>query len=235
MSRTSRRLIALGATLVCATGLAATATGVTSAYFSDTKSGTVKGTVGYVSINVAGNGSGTGGMDLTFANLMPGEPKSVTFDYQSTGTGTQDLWITFPNVPALHALNNLGHYGYFKVTDSSSGVVFESSNLQDGRTLPSTNSCSNIFTQAGCWPLLPQYKVRSGLAAGATGTVTFTFAYSGDLSGGTGLLPNGTQASWNSYPSDNPPYSQAFNADAAGPAGNGLPYNVVATQVGQTP
>ena len=36
---------------------------------------------------------------------------------------------------------------------------------------------------------------------------------------------------WNSFPSTGPG-GQAFGADAAGPAGNGLPYNVVATQVG---
>lgn len=231
MSRTSRRMVGVGITLVATVGLAVAASGVTSAYFSDTKSGTITGTVGQVSISVTGGGGPTG-RDFAFVNLLPGEPQSVKIDYQSTGTGTQDLYLTFPNGPALHALNNLGSYGYVKVTDSSSGVLFESYNLQDGRTIPSGNSCGVYPVGFGstpplCWPLPSQIKVRSNLAPNATGSITFTFGYASKLTGnGPGV--------WNTYPSV-PPYGEAFGDDAAGPSGNGLPYNVVATQVGQTP
>lgn len=235
MSRTTRRMVGVGITLVATVGLAVAASGVTSAYFSDTKSGTITGTVGQVSISVTGGG-GTTGRDFAFVNLLPGEPQSVKIDYQSTGTGPQDLYLTFPNGPALHALNNLGTYGYVKVTDSSGGVLFESSNLQDGRTRPLTdpnpNSCGVYPVGFGptlplCWPLPAQIKVRSNLAPNATGTITFTFGYASKLTGnGPGV--------WNSYPV-NLYGGEAYGPDAAGPAGNGLPYNVVATQVGQTP
>ncbi len=231
MSRTSRRMVGVGITLVATVGLAVAASGVTSAYFSDTKSGTISGTIGQVSISVTGGGGATG-RDFAFVDLLPGEPQSVKINYQSTGTGPQDLYLTFPNGPALHALNNLGSYGYVKVTDSSGGVLFESSNLQDGRTRPlsdpNPNSCGNIFTQAGCWPLQPQIKVRNNLAPNATGTITFTFGYASKLTGnGPGV--------WNTYPANLLPGGEAFGPDAAGPAGDGLPYNVVATQAGQTP
>lgn len=231
MSRTTRRMVGVGITLVATVGLAVAASGVTSAYFSDTESGTITGTVGQVSISVTGGG-GTTGRDFAFENLLPGEPQSIKINYQSTGTGPQDLYLTFPNGPALHALNNLGSYGYVKVTDSSAGVLFESSNLQDGRTRPLSdphpNSCGNVFTEAGCWPLPSQIRVRTNLAPSATGTITFTFGYASKLTGnGPGV--------WNAYPSNNPPYSQAYGDDALGDPGDGLPYNVVATQVGQTP
>ena len=228
-TRTMRRLLALGLTGAAAIGLAATASGLTGAYFSDSKSGTITGTIGAVKIATSG-GTGTNGLDLHFVDLMPGEPQTVTINYQSLGSGPQDLYLTFPNRPALHALNNLGTYGMVTVTDSSSGVVFTSTNLQDGRTVPSGNSCSNIFTpdNGGCWPLPTQLLVRSNLAPGAGGTIQFTFGYPGKLSGnGPGV--------WNSYPSDNPPYSQAYGLDNVPPAGNGLPIVVVATQAGHTP
>ncbi|HET7899783.1 MAG TPA: hypothetical protein VFL59_01260 [Candidatus Nanopelagicales bacterium] len=225
MSRTSRRMVGVGITLVATVGLAVGASGVTSAYFSDTKSGTISGTVGYVKINVGG-GNGGDGLDFAFDNLRPGEPQSIKIDYKSTGTGTQDLWLAFPNRSALHALNNLGTYGTVTVSDSSSGVVFTSVNLNDGRTVApnGADSCGGFSaTPPACWPLPTQLKVRSNLAPGAEGTITFTFGYASKLGG------NGP-AVWNQYPS----YPQAYGLDAAD-SGNGLPYNVVATQPGQTP
>jgi hypothetical protein len=169
---------------------------------------------------------------------MPGEPQTVTFDYKNIGSGVQDIWITFPNNAALHALNNLGRYGYLKITDSSSGVIFESSNLNDGRTRPLTdpnpNSCGVYPVGFGptpplCWPLPAQKLVRNNLAVGAEGTVSITFAYS-NLFTGTGLMPDGSQVLWNQYP-----VPATYGTDLNGGSGNGLPYNVVATQVGQTP
>jgi hypothetical protein len=220
-----KRLLAVAVSGLAAFGLVATATGVTGAYFSEAKGGNITGTIGAVHVATAG-GTGGNGLDFSFTNLMPGEPQTITVYYQNTGTGPEDIHLNFPNVPALHALNNLGSYGEVHIVDSSSGHVFDSANLQDGRTKADlTNSCSNVFSPSGCWPLPTDVLVRSNLPAGGTGQVTFSFAYAGKLTGnGPGV--------WNSFPSNNPPYSQAFGPDAAGPAGNGLPYNVVATQVG---
>jgi hypothetical protein len=231
-SRTATRVLALSVTTVAALGLAATASGVTGAYFSDTKAGTISGTIGSVRIDTYG-GTGDDDLNLAFNNLMPGEPKNVTFGYTSQGTGPQDLWLTFPNVPALHALNNLGRFGALTVTDSSSGAVFYSANLQDGRTrVDGTNSCGTFApggTPTNCWPLPPKLLVRSNLAPGASGSVTITFQYSSALTG------TGGPAAWNGYPANRFPGGEAFGADADGPAGSGLPYRVVATQAGQTP
>lgn len=234
MSRTSRRMVGVGITLVATVGLAVAASGVTSAYFSDTKNGTVTGTVGYVRIATSG-GTGTDHLNLQFSNLMPGEPQTVSFTYQNVGTGPQDIYLTFPVGSALHALNNLGHFGYIKIVDSSAGNLFESSNLQDGRTIPPTqanpnpNSCGS-FSTAGCWPVPSQIKLRTALAPNDSGTVSITFMYP-DLP--NSLNSQGAQGLWNVYP-PLPPGGQAFGDDLT-PSGNGLPYAVVGTQVGRTP
>jgi hypothetical protein len=239
MTRTTRRMVGVGITLVATVGLAVAASGVTSAYFSDTNSGTVSGTIGYVKVSTGGGTGTPDGLDLKFENLMPGEPQTVKFDYKNIGTGPQDIWITFPNNAALHALNNLGKFGYLKLTDSSAGVLFESSNLNDGRTIPPNgdDSCGTQGPTGGlCWPLKPSYKIRTALPVGAEGTLSITFAYSSDLTldsppplDGTGLY-GGAQIPWNIYP-----VPKTFGDDLIGGSGTGLPYNVVATQVGQTP
>lgn len=231
MSRTTRRMVGVGITLVATVGLAVAASGVTSAYFSDVNSGTISGTVGYVKVSTGGGG-GSDGLNITFnGNMLPGEKQSVTFDYKNIGSGPEDIWITFPTQSALHALNNLGQFGYIKFSDSSAGTFFESSNLNDGRRNPpyGSNSCGTFSDAPGqCNPVPTQMKVRSDLPVGAEGTVTITFMYSPDL-GGPNV--NGGPIAWNVYP---PLNGEAYGPDAS-PSGTGLPYNVVATQVGQTP
>jgi len=218
-SRTPKRLLALGLTAAAAVGLAATASGITGAYFSDTKSGQITGTVGAVKI-VTWGGTGGDGLNLNFTNLMPGEPQHVTINYTSQGTGPQDLYLTFPDVASLHALNNMGSFGEVTVTDSASGQVFHSTNLNDNR--PDATGTCGPFSPAGCWPLPTQLLVRTNLAPGASGQVAFTFSYPAKKKGGQGLA-------WNPYPSVG-----ALPSDSV-TSGDGLPFNVVATQVGQTP
>ena len=74
-------------------------------------------------------------------------------------------------------------------------------------------------------------KIRSNLPAQAEGTVSITFMYPGKTT--NPFNPNGGPGLWNVYP-PLPPGGQAFGDDLT-PTGDGLPYNVVATQVGQTP
>jgi hypothetical protein len=223
-----KRLLAVAVSGLAAFGLVATATNLTGAYFSEAKGGNITGTVGAVHVDVYG-GSGPDHRNFSFTNLLPGEPQTITISYTNTGTGPEDIHLNFPNRQALHALNNLGSYGSLHIADSSSGPVFDSANLQDGRTLADlTNSCTNVFSPSGCWPLPSDVLVRTGLPAGASGSVKFTFAYDKKL-GDTGLSGGGV---WNSFPSDNPPYSQAYGDDATGDPGAGLPYQVVATQAG---
>lgn len=214
-----KRYAALAVTAVAAVVLSLTAAGVTGAYFSDTKSGAITGTTGSVKVATSG-GSGVDGLNFAFDSLMPGEPQTVTVNYQNTGSGPQNIFLTFPNVSALHALNNMGSYGEVTVTDSSSGLLFHSVNLNDNR--PDASGTCGAFVETGCWPLPDKLLVRTGLAKDASGSVSFTFSYPGKKTGGQGLA-------WNIYPSPG-----ALPADSVS-SGNGLPFNVVATQLNRTP
>jgi hypothetical protein len=200
--------------------LAAMATVGTGAYFSDTNNGQIDGTVGSIKVTTSG-GSGAENADFAFANLLPGDPQSATVGYQNTGRNAQDVWVVFPNSDALHALNQLGTYGEVHLKSGATSL-FDSANLNDDQA-PATGSCGG-FDPSGCWPLASKYKLASNVAPNATGSMTFTFAYASKLVGGN---VDGAAPAWNQYPvpgSTNP-----------GPAGSGLPYQIVATQVGQTP
>lgn len=230
MRNSLKMKIGAGVTALALAGtLAVVASGTTGAYFSDTKSGGITGTVGSIHVSVSGqssDGVNGNGINLTYSNLMPGAVQTVTFDFQNTGPVAQDVFMTFPNVPALHALNNLGTYGEVHVA-SSGTPLFDSANLNDGRTrADGTNSCGAL-TPAGCWPLPTSLKVASSVAPGASGVVTFSFGYASKLGNGSN---GGTGGVWNSYP-----VLDAYGADTTPTPGTGLPVNVVATQVGQQP
>ncbi len=141
-----KKLAALGASLAVAGGMIVSASGATGAYFSQTKSGAITGTVGNVAVSTSG---GTGDDHLTFAwtNMLPGVPNSVTVNYTNTGTATEDIYLQFPNLTALSALNDLGTYGAASISTAgygtANGTIFSSTNLRDERTpdngcLPST-------------------------------------------------------------------------------------------------
>ena len=36
-------------------------------------------------------------MDLAFSNMLPGDPQTVTVNYQNTGANTEDVYVVFPN------------------------------------------------------------------------------------------------------------------------------------------
>lgn len=196
----------------------------TGAYFSDTHSGTVSGTVGSIRITPSG-GSGADNMNFTFDNLLPGDPQTATLTYTNTGNNPEDVWVKFNNPTALSALNTLGTYGEVHVV--SNGVEkFGSANLND-----------RASTCPTCSPLPSLIKLADNVAPNATGVFKFTFAYAAKLKG---QPPAGSTAQWNTYPvaaglwtPTNPNGQQVIN-DADG-TGSGLPYQLVATQVGQTP
>lgn len=211
------RFGALGASLVVLTALVVMATGVTGAYFSETKHGEIKGNTGSIHIQTKG-GAGADGLEFDFENLLPGEPQTATVEYQNTGANKQDVWIVFNNAEALHSLNNLGTYGEVTLSNSG-GVLFHSANLNDN--LPPASGTCGEFKPTGCWPLKAKYKVGSNINPGAGSYFRFTFAYAGKLSS-----PAAEEQPWNTYPPEVEPKDIK---------GNGLPYEVVATQVGQEP
>jgi hypothetical protein len=207
--------VALVASVALLGGTAWLAAGATGAYFSDTHSGTISGTVGSIRVTPYG-GSGVSGADISFSNMLPGAAQTATVDYQNTGLDPEDVYIVFNNATALSALNNLGTYGEAHL--SANGTpLFDSANLNDNST-----SCGP-FSPSGCWPMRSQYLVASNVAPGATGSVSLTFNYASKLkSQGPGV--------WNSYP-----VSGQFTTNASEGSGSGLPYEIVATQPGVTP
>jgi hypothetical protein len=208
--------VALGAT-ASLVGFAATSTG---AYFSDSAPGQISGTVGSIHVAVSG-GSGSTNSNFAFDRLLPGEPQTVTITYTNTGNNPEDVYLAFPNATALSALNNLGTFGQVQVNDAGGNDVFDSSNLNDNAT-----TCGP-FAHTGCWPLPKQLKVDSHLAPGASDTATFTFNYASKLKG---QPPVGSTGTWNSYP-----VASQFTTNSSDGTGSGLPYSIIATQVGQTP
>jgi hypothetical protein len=196
--------------------------GATGAYFSDSHQGNVAGSVGSIKVTGTG-GDGTNNLDLHFTNLLPGTPQTTTATYQNTGLSPQDVWVVFNNVDALHALNDLGSYGEFHVSANGT-ALFDSANLSDDQDNPAHLSCGTL-APTGCWPVPRVIKVASNVAPVSSGTVSFTFGYASKLSGQTAV----GGGAWNSYPVSTVPKPNPVVV------GNGLPYQLVATQVGQTP
>lgn len=211
------RVGALGVSLVVLAILVITAMGVTGAFFSETKTGEIKGTVGSIHIKTLG-GSGENGLEFNFNNLLPGEPQTATVEYQNTGGSKEDVWVVFNNAEALHALNNLGTYGEVSITNSG-GTIFHSANLNDN--LPPASGTCGPFSESGCWPLKEKYKIGSNISPGAGSYFRFTFGYASKLKN-----PAQEGLPWNTYPPE---------VEESQIKGNGLPYEVVATQVGQEP
>lgn len=211
------RFGALGASLIVLVALVIAATGVTGAYFSETKQGEIKGNTGSIHIQTEG-GTGENGLAFDFENLLPGEPQTATVEYTNTGANKQDVWIVFDNAEALHSLNNLGTYGEVTLGNSG-GVLFHSANLNDN--LPPASGTCGEFKPTGCWPLKEKYKVGSSINPGSGSYFRFTFAYASKLKS-----PAAEEQPWNTYPPE---------VEEKDIKGNGLPYEVVATQVGQEP
>lgn len=222
MSKNRKKMIVGAGGVAVALSLALAALGPTGAYFSDTDQGNMTGAIG--SIKVTGTNT-----DLAYTNMLPGEPQTVTAGFENTGLNNQDVWVVFNNEKALHAINNLGKYGNFAI-NSGGNAIFASTNLQDG-AYAATNSCGNVFTEAdrGCWPLRKAYKLATNLAPEATGDVSFTFAYGAAMTFQPEAAKKG-EFPWNSYPVQ-------FAGGEKYPeiTGNGLPYQIVATQVGIDP
>lgn len=222
------RLAAMGIVLALAALLAINGTNSTGAYFTAIAGpGTMTGELAKVDIQ-AGGGVGPNHMDLSFSKMLPGQAQAVDGTYKNTGNVPVDVWVTFPSVNAVSALNDLGQYGQAKVIDGNGNIVFESVNLNDHQsTCPNANK--PVTTDPNdCNPLPGQILLLQNLQPGATGSWSFTFAYAGKLSQ---QAPVGTTAYWNVYPVK----SQTHNDGDPSDAGNGLPYEIVATQLGQQP
>ena len=210
-------------------GLAAFASHATGAYFSDTHSGTVTGAYGAIKISPSGDGTATDGnsLDMIFSNLMPGVPATVTVNYTNTGVNPEDVYIVFPNADALKALNDYGTYASVAIVDNAGGVNWVSNNLNDYVPEGSTGS-----PNPNTYYVPEQMLLQSNLASGYSGTMTFTFTLAGKASDAWENQP------WNASPiATETKDGETYTTPAGETVGeyNGLPYEIVATQVGQTP
>ena len=131
-------------------------------------------------VATSGDTGGAAVDDPTFAwdNMLPGEYKSVTVDYKNDGTEPQDVYLTFPNLTALSALNTLGTYGEVHVSVNGT-EVYANANLNDKPNNGTTG-------------LPAQIKLQEGLAVNHTGTFTFQFRYADKLGGAQGATAHST-------------------------------------------
>jgi hypothetical protein len=227
------------------------AAGQSGAYFSETHTGAIGGTIGSIHITPSGgtsNGSDVG-TDLAFNDLLPGAAQSVTLDYQNTGSSAEDVWIVFNNATALSALNNLGTYGTVHLSATGDGAlnngdIFDSANLND------RSATCGAFSPSGCWPVPNEVQIAADVAPDATGTFSFSFMYASAIK----AQPAGLTGQWNTYPIDGYDGSVGYatclassggsasncsnnqtTVNAGDGSGSGLPYEIVATQPGIQP
>ena len=95
---------------------------------------------------------------------------------------------------------------------------------------PPVLSCGTL-APTGCWPVPKMIKVASDVGPTPSGTVDFTFTFTFTF-GYAAKRKGQTEAGggvWNSCPVPTVPKPNPVVV------GNGLPYQIVATQVGQTP
>jgi hypothetical protein len=167
-------------------GTAFVASGSTGAYFSDTHTGAISGTIGSIRVTPSGGTASADGslMNLAFNDLSPGAPQTVTVNYQNTGTSPEDVWLVFPNATALSALNSLGNYGTVHVSSAGTGAlgdIFDSRNLNDNNTSCPLGPVSTMHPYR-CEPLPTQLLVASNVSPSAGGAVSFSFQYASALS-----------------------------------------------------
>jgi len=237
------RIAAFTGALIGSAGLVTAAAGATGAYFNDTQSGTVTGTVGSIKVSTSG-GTGGDNLDFNFANMLPGDFQTSTVHYSNDGSNAEDVYLVFNNAQALHSVNNLGTYGEAKI-GSNGTTVFSSTNLNDGETWnldpidPTSDHCSSSpsanvpLASDGCWPIPSVVKLAANVAPGHGGTMTFSFAL------GQKWKDTSTELSQLfCYPLIQNPADPTDETDQiCDPTShsNGLPYEIVATQPGVAP
>lgn len=211
--RINKRVALAVVAILAAVGLAFVASGNTSTYFEDVKQGGVTGTIGEISITTTG-GAAVDNPTFTWDKMLPGEYKSLSVDYKNDGTAPQDVYLTFPNLTALSALNSLGTYGEVHVSVNGT-EVYANANLNDKPNNGTTG-------------LPAQIKLQEGLAVDHVGTVTFQFRYADKLGGAQGATTHSTGSGvFNTYPT-----SGQVTVRSGDGTGSGLPFAVAAVQQG---
>ena len=262
------KIIGLLVAVVLVAAMVAVAARATSAYFSDTKQRADHRHNRWTSASTTSGGAvGVGdGLNFFWDEMLPGVTYTAPMSVQNTSSSnSEDVWIVFPNLTALSALNSLGRFGAVTI-DVNGAPVFHSNNLNDNLV---RGNHINLGVPDTTGALPTQLKLASSLGPTASITVDFKFAYASALSA---QEPGGV---FNQYPviarlgnecltgdayyngsaflvnTLGPPYpysgSGNTNTDPAftyyaqvtvrgGDApGNGLPFQIVATEPGIQP
>ncbi len=202
--KTLAKLAGFGLALTCTGGLVAYAASGTGAYFTDVHPGSINASIGSVGVNVSpANGQ------LNFAGLLPGVDQPQNIDFQTTGTGPEDIWLVFDTnadptgnqSEAFTGLHNdpgagpLGRYGHLKIT-SNWGASFESYNLNHSGD-PADATCTITANGQGgsnaqitnpndilpyCAPDAAT-ELADNVQPGQTGEATITFGYTKKATG----------------------------------------------------
>jgi hypothetical protein len=178
-------------TLAAGTALVASAATGTGAYFTDSVSGTISGTMGSIDIQ-AGDG-GPAATTINFTKMLPGETGKQEVAFKNTGQNPQDVWVVFPK-SALgdgdhstdqHLINDFGTYATIQIK-SSGGTVFYSTNLNDDQT-SCPDGVSDPAVGRACHALPTMVRLSSNLAPGQGGNMEFAFTPDAKFKNNQGL------------------------------------------------
>lgn len=210
-SRFGIRLAGFVATVGAAAVLVAATVASTGAYFSDTKSGSLNGTFGEVSVKTSG-GSGNDSLDFTFTKMLPAEWKTAKITVTNTGTGPEDIWMVFDNANKSWSwLNSLGTYGEMTIN----GKNYNNLNNKYPQGTPGNATYPAIA-------FVPAQNKIGTLQPGTSYTFEVKFRWTYKLKDAK-LNKTGTPAFGNGNPD--------IESSAPGP----LTYAIVATQPGISP
>jgi len=119
------RSVALIATIALMGGTAFVASGATGAYFSDTNTGTITGSLGSIELDTSGGG-GADLLDFTLNGLLPGVPRTVTVGFSNVGISPQDVYLVLDSA-AVTTLNSFGGWATITVVRGDGTVIWDSS------------------------------------------------------------------------------------------------------------
>jgi hypothetical protein len=188
--------IATMATGAAMLGAAVTGTG---AYFTDSKPGGLSANSGHLTLN-------TTDANLHFDNLVPGEDKTKTVDFNVDATGKSDVWLVFNPTDVgylawtgasdnvLYPAGGLGRYGHVVIANGGS-TLFQSRNLKFDPAGPNTSASCYVNPATGhggsdVGPTSPTdtppycgvptaIKIASNLSSGEGGVLNMTFGITG--------------------------------------------------------
>jgi hypothetical protein len=244
-------------------GLVVFAAHATGAYFSDSHNGTLGGTVGNIKLSTAGGIVGQDqGIDFAWNNMLPGVVYSAPMQVTNTSSSNaEDLYMVFPNLTALSALNQLGTYGAVTITVNGANV-FQSTHLNDntvrgntigwGGALPSQLLlASNVPANSGAVSVIFKFEYAAKMTAQEPGGLFNQYpvlasagnpcltgdavkAADGSISAMTSTSEPYMTSSGASDSSTNTYYAQV-TVNPSDIDTSGLPFQIVATEPGIAP